>query len=179
MHRRRDHLGRFLPRDYQEDPFDLFNPQVEEPQSEKEEEEAFENPFVDAQEHISSSSSEESLHLNDLFAELEYQDNLLALIIYQPPPLGPPPRMAAQDPFPFPIPQQQGNQNLKNIPTIALPKFYGLLTEDLKTFLFEFGIPCQSYDYTTDAHKLKLFPSTLKEVSLRWFMGLGTNVVAD
>lgn len=28
------------------------------------------------------------------------------------------------------------------------------------------------YDYTTDAHKLKLFPSTLKAQALRWFMGL-------
>ncbi|KAH9307242.1 hypothetical protein KI387_035153, partial [Taxus chinensis] len=34
-----------------------------------------------------------------------------------------------------------------------------------------------SYDYTTDTHKLKLFPSTLKNVTLRWFMGLGRNVV--
>lgn len=48
MHRRRDHLGRFLPYNYQGEPFDLFNPQVEEHQSENEEEEPFENPFLDA-----------------------------------------------------------------------------------------------------------------------------------
>ena len=80
--------------------------------------------------------------------------------------------------FPFPIPPQQGNQNLKNIPITALPKFYGLIIEDPKTFLFEFDILYRSYYYTTNAHKLKLFPSTLKEVALRWVMGLGANVVA-
>ena len=87
--------------------------------------------------------------------------------------------VATQPTFPFPIPPQQGNQNLKNIPSAALPKFYGLIIEDLETFLFEFDILCQSYDYTIDAHKLKLFPSTLKEAALRWFMSLGENDVAD
>ena len=86
---------------------------------------------------------------------------------------------AAQPPFPFPIPNHQGNQNLKNIPSAALPKFYGLITEDPETFLFKFDILCRSYDYTTDAHKLKLFPSTLKEAALRWFMSLGANAVVD
>ena len=86
---------------------------------------------------------------------------------------------ATQPPFPFPIPTQQGNQNMKNIPSATLPKFYGLITEDPDTFLFEFDILCQSYDYTTDAHKLKLFPSTLKEATLRWFMSLGANAVTD
>ena len=81
--------------------------------------------------------------------------------------------------FPFPIPPQQGNQNLKNIPIVALPKFYGLITEDHETFLFEFDILYRRYDYTTNAHELKLFPSTLKEAAIRWFMGLGANVVAN
>lgn len=81
--------------------------------------------------------------------------------------------------FPFPIPTQQGNQNLKNIPTVALPKFYSLITKDPETFLFDFDILCRSYDYTTNGHKLKLFPSTLKEAALRWFIRLGTNAVAD
>jgi hypothetical protein len=67
---------------------------------------------------------------------------------------------------------------LKNIPAAVLPKFYDLITEDPKTFLFEFDILCRSYDHTTNAHKLKLFPSTLKEAALRWFMGLGANIVA-
>lgn len=86
---------------------------------------------------------------------------------------------ATQPPFPFLIPDQQGNQNLKNIPSATLPKFYGLIIEDPETFLFEFEILCQSYDYTNNAHKLKLFPSTLKEPTLRWFMSRGANVVAD
>ena len=82
-------------------------------------------------------------------------------------------------PFLFLFLNNKETKIYKNIPTATLPKFYGLLTEDPKTFLFEFDILCWSYDYTTDAHKLKLFPSTLKEATLRWFMGLGANVVAD
>lgn len=122
------------------------------------------------------------MHLNDLFFEPEYQDNPLSLVIYQAPLLVPPLGMAQLQPqptFPFPIPPHQGNQNLKNIPIVVLPKFYGLITEDPKTFLFEFDILCRSYDYTTNAYKLKFFPSTLKEASLRWFMGLGAHVVVD
>ena len=87
--------------------------------------------------------------------------------------------VATQPTFPFLIPTQQGTQNLKNIPSAILPKFYGLITEDPKTFLFEFDILFQSYDYTTNAHKLKLFPSTLKEAALRWFMSLGASDVPD
>lgn len=71
--------------------------------------------------------------MNNLFVEPEYQDNPLALVIYQPP-VEHPQMAAAQPPFPFPIPPQQGNQNMKNIPSDALPKFYGLITEDLETF---------------------------------------------
>ena len=78
MHRRRDHLGRFLPNFNQEDPF----PKGEEERRE-EEEELFENMFVEVpnQEHLPT-TSEESLHLNNIFVELEYQDNPLALVIY-------------------------------------------------------------------------------------------------
>lgn len=47
MHRRRDYLRRFLPLNYQGKPFDLFNPQIEESQSENKEE-PFENLLVDA-----------------------------------------------------------------------------------------------------------------------------------
>ena len=108
-------------------------------------------------------SSKESLHLNEIFAKLAYQDNFLAIFIYQAPPF---PLGMAMPTFPFPIPPQQGNQNLKNISIVALPKFYGLITEDPKTFLFEFDILCRSYGYTTNSHNLKLFPSTLKDASL-------------
>ena len=117
MHRRRDHLGRFLPNFNQEDPF----PKREEEGSE-EEEELFENMFAEVpNQENSPTTSEESLHLNNLFVEPEYQDNPLALVIYQPP-LGHPQMAATQPTFPFPIPAQQGNQNLKNIPSAALPK---------------------------------------------------------
>ena len=97
MHRRRDHLGRFLPNFIHEAPKNIEYP---EPEKEREEEELFENMFVDQL----PSLSEESLHLNELFAEPNYQDNPLALVIYQqPPPLGNPQMVA---PFPFPIPTQ-------------------------------------------------------------------------
>jgi hypothetical protein len=46
-------------------------------------------------------------------------------------------------------------------------------TEDPYAFLFEFDILCRSYNYVDDAQKLKLFPTTLKNVALRWLMGLG------
>lgn len=79
--------------------------------------------------------------------------------------------------FEFPIIAQQENDNLKNIPSSLLLKFYGLVSEDPKNFLFEFDILCHSYHYTLDAHRLKLFPATLKEGALRWFMSLGRGVV--
>ena len=83
----------------------------------------------------------------------------------------------AQPTFPFPLPSLVTNANLKNIPPIALPKLYGLAMEDPDTFLFEFDILYHTFDYNTNAHKLKLFPATLKESTLWWFMGLGANVV--
>ena len=61
----------------------------------------------------------------------------------------------------------------KPIPLVALPNFYGLVSEDPDMFLFEFDIVCWGYDYTTDAQKLKNFPYTLKGMDFRWFMGLG------
>jgi hypothetical protein len=36
---------------------------------------------------------------------------------------------------------------------------------------------CHSYDYSSDAQQLKFFPTTLKNVALHWFMGLGTNSI--
>ena len=62
---------------------------------------------------------------------------------------------------------------MKNINPSILPTFHGMSTEDPNAFLFEFYILCRSYNYIDDAQKLKLFPATLKNVSLRWFMGLG------
>jgi hypothetical protein len=62
---------------------------------------------------------------------------------------------------------------MKAIPLQNLPTFHGLILEDLDVFLFEFDVMCRGYDYTSEPHKLKLFPSTLKGASLCWFMGLG------
>jgi hypothetical protein len=52
-----------------------------------------------------------------------------------------------------------------------------MVTKDPDAFIFEFDILCRSYDYCNDAQKLKLFPSTLKDSSLHWFMGLGGNTI--
>ena len=72
----------------------------------------------------------------------------------------------AQPTFPFPLPSLVINANLKNIPPNSLPKFYGLATKDIDTFLFEFYILYYSFDYNTNAHKLNLFLATLKESTL-------------
>ena len=55
--------------------------------------------------------------------------------------------------------------------------FYGKINEDSDTFLFEFDILCRRYNYLQDAQKLKLFPSTLKDSTLIWFMGLGESSI--
>lgn len=68
---------------------------------------------------------------------------------------------------------------MKNIPPPSLPRFYGKVHEDPDSFLFEFDILCRSYDYSSDAQKLKLFPTTLKDALLHWFMGLGGNTIAS
>lgn len=79
--------------------------------------------------------------------------------------------------FEFPLTNQERATALKNIPPSTLPIFYGLVIKDLDTFLFDFDVLCRSYDYTTNAHMIKLFPTTLKDVALRWFMGLGRDVL--
>ena len=62
---------------------------------------------------------------------------------------------------------------MKNIPPSSFPTFYGKSNEDPDTFLFKFDILYGIYNYLQDAHKIKLFPTTLKDSALRWFMGLG------
>ena len=71
----------------------------------------------------------------------------------------------------FPIRETNEDMKMKNISPSALPHFHGLTTEDPDTFLFEFVVLFRTYDYTEDEQKLKLFPSTLKDATLRWFMG--------
>eukprot|EP00253_Pinus_taeda_P029834 PITA_29834 len=66
---------------------------------------------------------------------------------------------------------------MKNISPSALPHFHGLTTEDPDTFLFEFVVLCRTYDYVEDEKKLNLFPSTLKDAALCWFMGLPGNSI--
>lgn len=66
---------------------------------------------------------------------------------------------------------------MENIPLSALPSFQGMKVEGLDTFLFEFDVLCRSYDYTSDAQNMKLFPATLKGVAMRWFMGLGSATI--
>jgi len=74
--------------------------------------------------------------------------------------------------FKFPIKETDEETKMKNIPHSALSNFLMLSKEDLDTFQFEFHALCRSYDYVTNAHKLKLFPTTLKNIVLQWFMGL-------
>ena len=68
---------------------------------------------------------------------------------------------------------------MKNIFPSMFPRFYGKATEDLDEFLFEFDILCRSYDYTTNAQKLKLFLSTLKDNALHWFMSIGGGTITN
>ena len=79
----------------------------------------------------------------------------------------------------FPIQQPVGAAPMKNISPAVLPRFHGKAAEDPDEFIFEFDILCRSYDYVTDAQKLKLFPATLKDNALRWFMSLGGGTVAN
>jgi hypothetical protein len=78
------------------------------------------------------------------------------------------------------VPATLGNVvRMKNIPPFFLPNFYGMSTDDPDAFLFEFDILYRTYGYIDDAHKLRLFPATLKGSALKWFMGLGENFIAD
>ena len=79
--------------------------------------------------------------------------------------------------FGFPILDTVLDVNMKNIPPSSLPTFYGKSNEDPDTFLFEFDILYRRYNYLQDAHKLKLFPATLKDSSLQWFMGLSESTI--
>ena len=75
--------------------------------------------------------------------------------------------------FEFSIGDIRGKTPMKNIPLSSLQSFQWMKVEDWDTFLLEFDVLCRSYDYISDAQKLKLFLSTLKGAALIWFMGLG------
>ena len=59
--------------------------------------------------------------------------------------------------FEFPIGDIRGKAPMKNIPLSSLPYFHGMTIEDPNTLLFEFDVLCRSYDYISDAQKLKFF----------------------
>jgi len=77
----------------------------------------------------------------------------------------------------YPIVDMVANATMKSIPLQNISTFNGLISEDPDAFLFEFDVLCRGYDYTYEPQKLKLFPSTLKGVALRWFMGLGGGTI--
>lgn len=81
------------------------------------------------------------------------------------------------EPFGFLILNEDTIVTMKMISPSILPNFYGLRSEDLETFLFEFEVLCTSYDYQHDAQKLKLFPATPKDAALKWFMSLEINSI--
>jgi len=84
-----------------------------------------------------------------------------------------------QSNFEFPIVDPDSIAQMKNIPPLTLPHFHGKVHEYLDSFLFEFDILCRSYDYSTEAQKLRLFPATLKDSALHWFMGLEGNTITS
>jgi len=67
--------------------------------------------------------------------------------------------------FGFPILDPTIVVQMKRIPPSTLPKFHGMITQNLETFIFEFDILCHSYDYSSYAKKINLFPPTLKDVA--------------
>ena len=79
--------------------------------------------------------------------------------------------------FGFPILDTMHDVTMKNIPPSSLPTFYGKINEDTDTFLFKFDVLNRNYGYTMNLQKLKIFLSTLKGATLRWFMGLGVSTI--
>jgi len=73
--------------------------------------------------------------------------------------------------------EENGEDKMKIISPTALPHFHEMDFEDNDTFMFEFFVVCRTYYYTFDEQNLKLFPSTLKDATLHWFMSLaGGNI---
>lgn len=83
-----------------------------------------------------------------------------------------------QSTFGFPIVNSEDNVQMKNISPSTLLQFHGKVYEDPYSFLFKFDILCWSYDYSSDAQKVKLFHATLKDSAFRWFMGLEGNTIS-
>ena len=66
---------------------------------------------------------------------------------------------------------------MQSIPPYIVPNFNDLENEDLDALLFEFEVLCRGYYYCTIAQNLMMFPHTLKEVAIRWFMRIGGNYI--
>jgi len=75
--------------------------------------------------------------------------------------------------FGFLIRGSKEETKMNNIPHSALSNFHDLSKEDRDTFLFEFDVLYRRYDYVSSAQTLNIFHSTLKDVALHWFMGIG------
>lgn len=84
-----------------------------------------------------------------------------------------------QDPFGFPILDENTTLTMKNISPSIVPNFHEKVNEGLETFLLEFEVLCRSYDYLHDAQKLKLFPATLNDLALKLFMSLGMHSITN
>lgn len=80
--------------------------------------------------------------------------------------------------FEFPIANQEHEATLKNIHPLALPNFYGLITKDLDTFIFEFVVLCWIYDYTTNAWA-KNISSHTKICIFKVVHGVGKNAMEN
>ena len=70
---------------------------------------------------------------------------------------------------------KQNEARMKNISLASLPNFHGMAYEDPDTFLFDFEVVSNTYDYAINSQKLKLFSFTFKYVALMWFMSLEEN----
>ena len=79
----------------------------------------------------------------------------------------------------FLIQQPEGTAPMKHISPSVLPHSHGKAAKDPDEFIFEFDMLCHSYDYVTDAQKLKLFPATLKDNALCQFMSLGGGTLTN
>ena len=82
-----------------------------------------------------------------------------------------------EDPLGFLIQDIDVSVYMKNIPPYFLPKFHGMRSKDLETFLFEFEELFRSYGYLLNTQNLRFILATLKDKALKWFMILGANSI--
>lgn len=61
---------------------------------------------------------------------------------------------------------------MMNISPTSLPHFHVLTSKDPDSFMLEFVVFSRTYDCVIVDQMLKLFPSTIKDACLHYFMGL-------